>query len=107
MALSQTYEGASAISATDALPHNKGGKFTPVAYNNLISRPGVWKQGVQKRKVWGSSRGSWGLSNNQGVGSLAVSGIANGVITLAQADTAVAMSQSEKASGPNRQSLDS
>jgi acyl-coenzyme A thioesterase PaaI-like protein len=40
------------------------------------------------------------------VGSVAVSGIANGGITLAQADTAVAMSQSERASGPNRQSLD-
>ncbi|WIA12945.1 hypothetical protein OEZ85_006560 [Tetradesmus obliquus] len=106
MAHSQTYEGATSISATDAVAANKGGKFTPVAYNNLISRPGVWKQGVQKRKTWGTARGSWGLSNSQAVGSLAVSGISNGVITLAQADSAVAMSQTEKSSGPNRQSLD-
>lgn len=96
VAHSQTYEGATAISATDAVAQNKGGKFTPISYNMLTSKPGVWKQGVLKRQVWGTSRGSWGASNNNPVGSLAVSGVANGKIALAQAEDAVAMSQTEK-----------
>uniref|UniRef100_A0A383VSI7 Uncharacterized protein n=1 Tax=Tetradesmus obliquus TaxID=3088 RepID=A0A383VSI7_TETOB len=89
--VSQTYEGATAAAMPEAIMVNQGGKRgnrkTVVANSMLTATTGFAPKA--------SRTGSFGYTA-QPVGSLALSGAANGKIVLAQADTAVAMAQTEK-----------
>lgn len=93
VALAETFEGAEAVSASDALAMNKGEEpgQTTMAASMLNSRPPVFKPTDTKKK----RTRSFGVTSNQGVGSLAMSGAANGKVVLAQAESAVAMSQTQ------------
>ncbi|KAF6250716.1 hypothetical protein COO60DRAFT_1568831 [Scenedesmus sp. NREL 46B-D3] len=90
-AVSQTYEGATAAAMPEAIFVNQGGKRgnrkTVIAHGMLTASTGSAPKA--------SRAGSFGVTG-QPVGSLALSGAANGKIVLAQADTAVAMAQTEK-----------
>lgn len=93
VALAETFEGAEAVSASDALAMNKGEEpgQTTTAASMLNSRPPVFRPTDTKSK----RTRSFGVTSNQGVGSLAMSGAANGKVVLAQAESAVAMSQTQ------------
>jgi hypothetical protein len=101
MVLAETNEGAEAASATDALALNKGREpgQTTIAASQLISRPPVWRAFIPGRTR------SFGVTSNQGVGSLAMSGAANGKVVLAQAESAVAMSQTQTSTADQWQGL--
>lgn len=89
VALAETHEGAEAASASDALPMNTG--KTSTAASMLIARPPPFK-GTDAVK--GKRTRSFAASSSVGVGSLAMAGPANGKVVLAQANEAVALSQS-------------
>lgn len=104
VALAETYEGAEAASASDALAMNKGNRRnrpgqTTTAASMLNSRPPVF------RAVDNARTRSFGVTSNEGVGSLAMSGTANGKIVLAQAGSAVAMSQTQTSTADTWQNL--
>jgi hypothetical protein len=104
VALAETHEGAEAASASDALALNKGNRRnrpgqTTTAASMLNSRPPVF------RAVDNTRTRSFGVSSNEGVGSLAMSGMANGKIVLAQAESAVAMSQTQTSTADTWQNL--
>jgi hypothetical protein len=83
-----TYQGATAISTTDSLGLFAGGD-SAVSNSLLTARTGGFRGA--------SGTGSFGVTSNNPVRSKAMSGAANGQIVLAQADTAVAMAQGERA----------
>lgn len=90
-ALAQTYEGATAASMPEALIVNQGGRGgnrkTVVANSMLTSTTAPAPKASKIASL---------ASTAQPVGSLALSGTANGKIVLAQADSAVAMAQTER-----------
>jgi hypothetical protein len=93
VALAETFEGAEAVSASDAVAMNKGSEpgQTAMAASMQNSRPPVFRPTNIERK----RTHSFGVTSNNGVGSLAMSGAANGKVVLAQAESAVAMSQTQ------------
>jgi hypothetical protein len=92
LSLAETYEGAEAVAASDAvaLLANGGRKPTTAAFSMLTSRPGV----LQRADA--SKRRSTGVSAGVAVSSIAGSGQANSRIALAQAESAVAMAQTQR-----------
>lgn len=89
--VAQTYQGATAAAMPEAIVVNQGGKRgnrkTTIAKSMISSSTSA----APKASTIASL-----ASTAQPVGSLALSGAANGKITLAQADSAVAMAQTEK-----------
>jgi len=104
VALAETYQGAEAVSASDALAMSKGGKKlgdkTVMAASQLNSKPPPFKPTDKARPTR-----SYGVSSGEGVSSLAMSGSANGKIALAQAESAVAMSQTQTSNADSWQDL--
>lgn len=107
VALAETYQGAEAVSASDALAMNKGGANgkrirdkTTMAASQLNSKPPPFKPTDKKRPTR-----SYSVSSGEGVTSLAMSGAANGKIALAQAESAVAMSQTQTSNADSWQDL--
>lgn len=90
VALAETYQGAEAVATSDSLAMNTG--KTVIAASQLNSRPQVFRSTV---KDTSRPARAFGVTSGNGVGSLAMSGAANGKITLAQAESAVAMSQTQ------------
>jgi hypothetical protein len=92
--LAETFEGASAIAASDAVALNRGGRGraasrTTIASSMRIGRPRAFRNTDVAAKT------SFGVSASEPAGSVATSGVANGKIVLAQANQAVAVSQSQ------------
>jgi hypothetical protein len=87
VALAETHEGAEAASASDAVAINTGKTSTSASMR--ISKAPVFKGTDVKKK----RTRSFGASSSVGVGSNAMAGAANGKVVLAQANEAVAMSQ--------------
>lgn len=101
VALAETFEGAEAASASDAVAMNKGGRpgQTATAASQLNSRPPVFRAVDNKRTR------SFGVTSNNAVSALAMSGAANGKVVLAQAESAVAMSQTQTSTADTWQNL--
>lgn len=93
VSVSETYEGAEAIASTDSLALNAGGRkaATSIATNMRSAWPPVLKPaGITRQGVT-----SFAVTNRPVVSS-AGSGPANGKIVLAQADSAVAMAETQR-----------
>lgn len=89
VAKSATYQGALAISASDSLPLNRGGRGRVAVSGNLLTTRTGSMRGATRTASWGTTM--------QPVGSKAMSGAANNHIVLAQANEAVSYAQSERA----------
>lgn len=90
-ALAQTWEGATAVSASDSVLTNVRGKRggTTTARNMVTSNATPLPSRANRI-------GSFAAGTSEPVKSMALSGAADGVIALAQADHAVAMSTAGK-----------
>jgi predicted carbohydrate-binding protein with CBM5 and CBM33 domain len=95
MAVAETYEGAEAFAASDSVAMTvrtrKAATSTTVAASMLTSRaPAI------NRRADGANARSSAVSAGIPVGSLAAAGQANSKIVLAQAESAVALSQTAR-----------
>uniref|UniRef100_A0A383W122 Uncharacterized protein n=1 Tax=Tetradesmus obliquus TaxID=3088 RepID=A0A383W122_TETOB len=94
LSYAQTYQGATAVAASDAIAMSKGGRVgspdgTTIAASNAVT----WVPGLLQANV--AQQSSVVVSTSQRVGSMAASGAADGRLALAQAGSAVALAQAE------------
>ncbi|WIA41989.1 hypothetical protein OEZ86_009290 [Tetradesmus obliquus] len=94
ISFAQTFEGATAVASSDSIAMSKGGKLgTPASTTIAAGSAVTWVGALVAANPY--SKTSTAVSTAQRLGSLAASGVADGGITLAQAESASSMAQAE------------